>query len=319
MTTREEVTVAGVDIGGTKIAIGLVAGDGSVLARTDTPIHVERGPDEATARIVSILRRQVETTGRTVAGIGIGCTGPVDPISGVLGDVKTLQGWQGWNPVEQLSGAMGVSAAVENDADAAALAEAHWGGRVGRSGNPSRNQIFVTVGTGIGGGIIIGGKLYRGVNGSHPEVGHHILEPSGPMCTCGARGCWEALAAGPAIEEYFCKLTGGVRLDAKQIFERARAGDDAARDTVQREARYLGLGLANLVSMLIPEAIVLGGSVMQSADLLLDEMRALVEQNCRFVPHQLCNISLSSMGANAGLIGAAEVWHQRFNNAGEQP
>lgn len=318
MTPRGELTVAGVDVGGTKIAIGLVGGDGSVLTRTNTPIHVERGPGEATARILSILRRQIETTGRAIAGIGIGCTGPVDPISGELGDVNTLQGWQGWNPVQELSAAMGVSAAVENDADAAALAEAHWGGGVGTSGNPRRNQIFVTVGTGIGGGIIVDGKVYRGANGSHPEVGHHILEPAGPMCTCGARGCWEALASGPAIEEYFCKLTGGVRLDAKQIFERARVGDDAARNTVQREARYLGLGLANLVSMLIPEAIVLGGSVMQSASVLLEEIRALVERNCRLVPYQFCDISLSTMGADAGLIGAAEVWHQRFNNAGEQ-
>lgn len=311
------LTVAGVDIGGTKIAVGLVGADGTVLVRTDTPIHVERGPADALARIVSILRKQLQETGRKVAGIGIGCTGPVNPISGELEDVNTLPGWQGWNPVQQLSAELGVTAAMENDADAALLAESRWGAGQGSSGKPRPNQIFVTVGTGIGVGILLDGQVYRGANGSHPEAGHHIIEPSGPLCTCGAHGCWESLAAGPAMEQWFAKTSGGVKLDAKQIFARARAGDPTARSAVQREARYLGLGLANLVSILMPEVIVLGGSIMQSADLLLEDVRATIERNCRLVPYQLCEISLSSMGTDAGLIGAAQVWHQRFNSAGD--
>ena len=317
MEVEKGPIVAGVDIGGTKIAVGLMAGDGTVLIRTDTPTHVERGPHEALARIVGILRKQMQETGREIAGIGIGCTGPVDPISGEMGDVNTLPGWQGWNPVLQLSTEMGVSVAMENDADAALLGEARGGDGQERSGKWKRNQIFVTVGTGIGGGILLDGKIYRGARGCHPEVGHIILEPSGPLCTCGAYGCWESLAAGPAIEQWFATTSGGLQLNAKQIFVRAREGDAIARSAVQREARYLGLGLANLISTLMPEAIVLGGSVMQSADLMLDDIRAVIERNCRVVPYKFCEISLSSLGADAGLIGAAEVWHHRFNNAGD--
>lgn len=306
----DAVAVAGVDIGGTKIAVGLVDADGKVLVRTDTPIHVERGPGDALVRIVNILRKQMQETGRTIAGIGIGCTGPVDPISGEMGDVNTLPGWQGWNPVAELGAEMGVTVAMENDADAAALAEARWG-----SAKEGRNQIFVTVGTGIGVGMLLDGQVYRGANGSHPEVGHHVIEPEGPLCTCGVRGCWEALAAGPAMEQWFAENNGGLALSAKEIFARARAGDGAAQRAVQREARYLGIGLANLVSMLMPDAMVLGGSVMQASDLLMDEVRATIEQNCRLVPYPLCTISLASMGADAGLAGAAQVWHQRFQRA----
>lgn len=304
------MTVAGVDIGGTKIAVGLVDQEGKILVRTDTPIHVERGPGDARTRIVSLLRRQMQETGRTIVGIGIGCTGPVDPISGEMGDVNTLPGWQGWNPVAELGAAMGVTVAMENDADAAALAEARWG-----SAKEGRNQIFVTVGTGIGVGMLLDGQVYRGANGSHPEVGHHVIEPEGPLCTCGVKGCWEALAAGPAMEQWFAENNEGLALSAKEIFARARHGDAAAQHAVHREARYLGIGLANLVSMLMPDAMVLGGSVMQAADLLMEEVRKVIEQNCRLVPYQLCTISLASMGADAGLAGAAQVWHQRFQHA----
>lgn len=303
--------IAGIDIGGTKIAVGLVNDRGQVLARTDTPIYVERGPQEALGRILEILKTLEQETGGAIDGIGIGCTGPVDPVTGELGDVNTLPGWQGWNPVLELSTKLEVTAAMENDADAAALGEARWG-----SGKGKRSLVCITVGTGIGAGVILNGEIYRGANNSHAELGHHIIESAGPHCTCGAYGCWESLACGPSMEQWFAEQIGGeVALTAKDIFAMARAGDTTALLAVRREAKYLGMGLANIVSILMPEAIVLGGSIMQSFDLLLDGMQTMVRENCRLVPYQLCEISVASLGPNVGLIGAAQVWHHRFNTS----
>src|SRR5256885_14095877 len=121
----------------------------------------------------------------------------VYPFSGAFGDVDFLPGWQGNNPVEDLAREFGVTTALENDADASALGEAGWGAGKGKS-----RIVYVTVGTGIGGGIIIDGQLYRGADMAHPEIGHHVIDPSGPLCSCGFRGCWESLATGPALVQW---------------------------------------------------------------------------------------------------------------------
>ena len=301
--------IAGVDIGGTKIAVGLVDDNGAVLTRTEVPIEVDRGPANACDRIVKILRQQVLETASGLMGIGIACTGPVDPLTGDLGDVNTLPGWQGWNPVWELAGAFSVTTAMENDADAAELGEARWG-----AGKGKRSLIGITIGTGIGAGIILNGDVYRGAKYSHPEIGHHIVEPGGPLCTCGASGCWETLASGPALEQWYAEQNpDDIHRTGKEICMLARTGHVAAQQAVEHLAKYLGLGIANVVSILMPEMIALSGSVMQSADLLLDRIRAIVRTNCRLVPAENCEIAVSSLGANAGLIGAAQVWHNRFN------
>ena len=301
--------IAGIDIGGTKIALGLVDENGIVVTRGEIPIEVQSGPASARDRILTILHKQVSETGASLTGIGIACTGPVDPLTGELGDVNTLPGWEGWNPVLELADAFRVTAAMENDADGAALGEARWG-----RGRGKRSMVSITVGTGIGAGIILNGEVYRGANHSHPEIGHHIVEPGGPLCTCGASGCWESLASGPALELWYAEQNPGEeRRSGKEICTLARANDAAAQRAVEHLAKYLGLGLSNVVSMLMPEVIALSGSVMQSADLLLDSIRASVRDNCRLVPAKDCEIAVSSLGANAGLIGAAQVWHSRFD------
>ncbi len=301
--------MAGIDIGGTKISVGLVDSAGKVVTQRTMPVQVERGPAEALSRILHSLEEQSEEARAVIAGVGIGCTGPVNPITGEVEDVPTLPGWQGWNPVEAISRALGVTAAMENDADAAALGEWRWG-----TSKAERSLICITIGTGIGAGIILNGEIYRGANGSHPEPGHHIIDPNGPQCSCGARGCWEAFASGPAMEEFFAAQHGTpISVDAREICARARAGDAAAAMTVEREIRYLGLGLANVVSMYMPEAIVLGGSVMRSADLLLEGVKAVAAENCRLVPYRDCDISLASLGADVGVVGAAQVWRERFH------
>jgi glucokinase len=175
----------------------------------------------------------------------------------------------------------------------------------------------VTVGTGIGGGIVFDGKLYRGVDGAHPEIGHQVLDPAGPPCSCGFRGCWESLAAGPAMVAWFeSHAPAGdphrPGITAKRICELAQKGDAIALQAVEQEAHYLGLGLANLVSLFTPDAIVLSGSVMKSAPLFLDRIRAVIRSGCRFVPAEKTQLTLASLGDDTNLIGAARVWHYRF-------
>jgi glucokinase len=310
--------IGAVDIGGTKIAVGIIDDNGRVLSRAECPTDAEHGYQAALARIEHMLRTVAVASGAEVTGIGIGSTGPVDPFTGEFGDVNFFPAWRGSNPVADLARIFGVQVAMENDADASALAEAAWG-----AGKDKKRLIYVTVGTGIGGGIILDGQLYRGVDGSHPELGHHVIDASGPACDCGFHGCWESLAAGPAmvawVESTMPKdYPHRDGLTAKRIFELAREGDKLACQAVGREAHYLGLGLANLVTLFTPDAIVLGGSVMKSADLFLEEIRMTICRCCRFVPYEKTDLTLASLGEDANLIGAARVWHHRFDRKGGQ-
>ena len=299
--------IGAVDIGGTKIAVGVVNDSGAVLAKVESPTAGERGYSDGLARITSMLREAAQKASTEISGIGIGSTGWVYPFTGEFGDVDFLPLWKGCNPVADLGRAFGVPVALENDGDAAALGEAGWG-----AGRGKRRLIYVTVGTGIGGGIILDGQLYRGVDRSHPEVGHHVIDASGPACTCGFRGCWEALATGPAMAAWYKSNVGGDGRDlgAKEIFQLARAGDAFARRAVERETHYLGLGLANLIGLFVPDMIVLGGSVMKSVR--LEDLRGVIAQGCRFVPWEKTELALASLGEDANLIGAARVWHHRY-------
>lgn len=310
--------IGAVDIGGTKIAVGIVDGDGKVLARRECPTDADLGYLHALGNIQTMLQASAGTANTQISGIGIGSTGPVFPLTGEFGDVNFFPNWKGQNPVEDLTRSFQVKAAMENDADAAALGEAGWG-----AGKHKKRLIYVTVGTGIGTGLILDGHLYRGVDQSHPEIGHHLLDPSGPLCLCGFHGCWESLAAGPAMTAWLEKeAPAGYAhrddLTAKRICELAMAGDEWARKAVDREGYYLGLGLANLVTMFTPDAIVLGGSVMKSADLFIDSIRKIIRESCRLVPFDKTELTLASLGEDANLIGAARVWYHRFASEGGQ-
>ncbi len=303
--------IGAVDIGGTKIAAGIVDDSGKVLSRMQAPTDPDRY-DHGIELIARMLRETAQQAGVEITGIGIGSTGPVDPIHGEFGDVDFLPGWRGKSPVKDLAEIFKVRVALENDGDAAALAEAGWGAGRNRS-----RLIYVTVGTGIGGGIIIDGQLYRGVDGAHPEVGHQVIDPTGPQCSCGFRGCWESLAAGPAMVAWIDRHAPPAYLHrpgitAKRICELALDDDAIALQAVEHEAYYLGLGLANLINLFTPDAIVLSGSVMKSAPLFLDRIKEVVGRGCRFVPAEKCELTLASLGDDTNLIGAARVWHYRF-------
>ncbi len=306
--------IAAVDIGGTKVAVGVVDNQGQVLSSRESPTGADCEYTHGLEIIVRMLKDVVRNAGLQLSGIGIGSTGPVDPFTGDFGEVDFLPKWHGKSLAKDLERIFNVKVALENDGDAGALGEAAWG-----AGKNKSRLIYVTVGTGIGGGIVLDGKLYRGVEGAHPEIGHQVLDPSGPLCSCGFYGCWEALAAGPAMATWFeSHSKAGPGLSAKRICQLANEGDELARSAVSREARYLGLGLANLINLFTPDAIVLSGSVMKSASLFLPGIRETIRQGCHFVPFEKAELLLASLGENANLIGAAMVWHHRFGTVLER-
>jgi glucokinase len=304
--------IGAVDIGGTKLAVGLVDESGEVLAKNEIVTGSDSSYSAGLEKIAGMFREMERYARVEITGIGIGSTGPVDPATGELGDVDFLPDWRRKNPVRDLAHLFGVNVALENDADAGVLAEAAWGAGWGKS-----RLIYITVGTGIGGGILLDGHLYRGVGGSHPELGHQVVDPAGPACSCGFRGCWESLASGPAMAAWAheqAPASDSYRT-AEQICQLALEGDELARRVVDREANYLGLGIANLINLFVPDTIVLGGGVMRSALLFLEGIRKQITRGCRFVPYEKTELALASLGKDANLIGAARVWHNRFGNA----
>jgi glucokinase len=315
MKSQEGRTIGAVDIGGTKIAVGLVDEAGKVLASDECPTDQASGFQSGVDRIELMLRGCAQRAAASIDGIGIGCTGPVYPRSGEIGEVEFLKTWKGANLIEGLASRFGVGVALENDADAAALGEAFHGAGRGRA-----RMLYVTVGTGIGVGVVLHGQLYRGVDDFHPEIGHQVIDDTGPRCYCGATGCWEVLARGPAMTEWMDAQTTtegtGLHLSAKTICEMAVAGNKLAKAAVDREAHYLGLGLANLAIIFCPEAIVLGGSVMASLPLFIGGIREVIRRNCGLVPYERTEIRLASLGPQAAIVGAARTWHHRFVEKG---
>ena len=265
-------------------------------------------------RIVEMLRA-LSAGGNQFEGIGVGCPGPLNPFTGIIGDVGTLPGWQGRNLVAELQAELGLPVVVENDADAAALGEARWG-----KTSTSGTFLYVTISTGIGSGMLLGGQLYRGVDGAHPEIGHQILDDSGPPCYCGARGCWEILASGPAMVSWMSEQRPGMpTVTAGEICDWAKRGDPLALKAVEREGYYLGLGLANTITMFAPDRIALGGGVMKSSSLFMDTARAVIRKICTQVPAEKTQLSLASVGEDVGLLGAAQGWLLRTHRGAFAP
>jgi glucokinase len=303
--------VGGIDIGGTKVSIGLVNDSGNLLCKQEWPTDAHSGLKVAIDRIGSGLDELCRESGLKMDGIGIGCTGPVDPISGKLEVNTFLPGWEGLGLMEGLSQRYSLSIAMENDADAAVLAEGCWG-----TGKLANTFLYITISTGIGGGLLLHHKLFRGVKGAHPEVGHHVIDPSGPACFCGANGCWEVMASGPALARWYRDhLPDGVDgnpMDAREICHRAQIGEPLALEAVNRTASYLGIGLANMITIFTPDLISLGGGLMNSWSLFEPIVRDTIKKSCGLVPFSETNIGRASLGKYTGLLGAAQAWYHRF-------
>jgi glucokinase len=290
--------IGAVDIGGTKIAVGVVHADGVVLSSEQCPTFPERGIEDALQRIAAMLQRCAD--GRQLVGVGIGCTGPVDPISGEVGKVEFMPEWEGGNLSLGLEKLTGLLTILENDADAAALGEAAWG-----AGRGAERFIYVTLSTGIGVGLVFDGHLYRGAGGAHPEIGHHVIDADGPLCPCGARGCWEALASGTALASLLPPFS------AVEICAQAEAGNPQALDAVGRVAHAMGIGIANLITLYTPEVIAVGGGLMKSRSLFWPIIVETLREQCRIVSYEHVRLIPAAMGDYAGLTGGAAAWLNR--------
>lgn len=267
----------GLDIGGTKSAAVIGDTDGTVLARVSAPTPRESW-QEAVALLCALCREVCHNQDVAVsdmAALGVSCGGPLDSATGIVYAPPNLPAWEAVPLKSLLQSEFGLPTRLENDANATALAEHRWG-----AGRGCRDMAFLTMGTGIGAGLILDGRLYRGRGDLAGEVGHAVVLPGGPLCPCGKRGCLEALASGTSLARMGRERYGEAGLTAYNVCDRARAGDLIAESVIADVALYMGIGLANLLHTLNLERVVLGTLAVHAADLLLDPIRAAAEAHC---------------------------------------
>jgi glucokinase len=299
------------DIGGTHVRVGAFDSGGQLLGQNEASI-ASIGPENGLRLIEQLIHEVLgSVNSASLLGIGIGCTGPLDTVRGLINNPYTLEGWSNVPIVERLNKTFHVPVHLENDADAAALGE-YWQG----AGRDAKRLYAVTVGTGVGTALIVDGKIYRGVDGSHPEGGHQLIDPEGPECYCGHPGCWESLISGTAISsaarnargnEQLITLAGGDpnRLDTRSVAEAARAGMPVAVEIMQKAARDFSLGIINIISFFVPDVLVLSGGVMKSADLFLPTLEKTLKTPNPMVPFDRVQILPAKLGYYAGIYGGA--------------
>ncbi len=315
MGTRE--LILALDFGGTKLAAAaLEPGSRSFRARASSP-SPPRKSAEADRRVILSLAEEV-LGGKVPLAVGVSFGGPVRWREGVVLLSHHVPDWEGFPLAAWLRERFGAPAAVENDANAAALGEWRYG-----AGRGTRDFLYVTVSTGIGGGIVIGGELYRGADGLAGEIGHMVVDPRGPRCTCGRRGCLEALASGPAIAararellasqprpaegRVLRELVGGdpSRITAREVALAAARGDPLAAEILREAGEALGFGLAQAISLLNPERVALGGGVIKSGEPFLRHVREAAKTWA--FPGARVEIVVAELGDDAPLWGAAAL------------
>jgi len=315
---NESRIVVGVDIGGTKVAAGLVNGAGEILARSKTPVLTTGTPSNGLAAVSTAIRGLFPDTPaqNQIAAIGICAPGPLNPKTGVIINPPNLTIWHNYPLAEEMRRVYNVPARVDNDANAAALAEAKWG-----AGRNYRNFFYAPVGTGISTGIILDGRIFHGKTGAAPEGGHLGIDCNGPVCNCGKRGCIETLAAGPAIarrarlklaqnpNSVLWEMAGGkIQAVSSEMVERALAMNDPVAKEVMRETLdLLAYWLGSIIDLLEPDAIVMGGGVSSLLAPFLDEIRERWRGAC-INPNPLDTpLVLAHYGEDAGIAGAAAL------------
>lgn len=269
--------ILGIDIGGTKSAVVIGTAEGVVLARAaaKTDALDWRSGVQSLFGLARAVCRDYGCQMSEIAAVGVSCGGPLDFETGTIHAPPNLPGWEAVPLKALLEAEFGLPVCVENDANATALAEHRWG-----AGRGCRDMAFLTMGTGIGAGLILNNALYRGRSGLAGEIGHMTLVPNGPLCLCGRRGCLEALASGTAIGRMGRERFGESTVTAHDVCDRARLDDPVAREIIAEAAYFMGLGLAALLQTLNLERIVLGTLAVHAADLLLEPMRTAAQENC---------------------------------------
>ncbi len=287
----------GIDVGGTNIkwVVLDLSGVPEILAEGHTPTHADLGPERTLERI-SDLGREAIASYAPVSCVGVGIPGPLDLDTGRTVFLANLPGWENLPIVEPLARALERPVGLINDARAFTLAELRLG-----AGRGCRNLVGITLGTGIGGGIVVDGELLLHLSGTVGEIGHLTLVPDGVPCPCGSHGCLERYAAGPAIAR-----AAGMET-AEAVMEAARAGDQRAIEALAQAGTALGIGIANVVITVGPERVVVGGGVAEAGDLILEPARRELRRRVTVVPVERVDVVPAELGPRAGAIGAA-VW-----------
>jgi glucokinase len=310
----------GVDVGGTKVAAGVVDDHGRILEKVRRPTP-STSPHE-TARVIAEVVDILKGRFGEVEAVGLGAAGFVDESRSTVLFAPNLA-WRDEPIKKKVEGEVGLPVVVENDANAIAWGEAKFG-----AGRGEDHMVLIALGTGIGGGLILGGELYRGRFGIGAEFGHYRVVPDGRRCGCGNRGCWEQYASGnalvaeareiarvsPALAGRLLELGNGrpEGISGPEITAAAREGDSAALECFRTIARWVGQGLADLAAILDPGAFVIGGGLSEAGDLLLDPTRAAFENALTGRGHRaFADIRIAELGPDAGIVGAADLARSR--------
>lgn len=302
----------GIDLGGTNIAIGLVNENGDIIAKGSTPTLTERPYTEVIKDMADLCAKVVADAGHTmddVKGIGIGSPGTVDTKNGVIVYANNL-GWDEVPLAKELQKYYNIPVQVENDANAAAY------GAYVKEGNNAESFVMITLGTGVGGGVILDNKILRGFNGSGGELGHTTLVHDGIKCTCGRLGCWERYASVTALinqtkdaiekhPESLMKELSSDHVSGRTAFDAAKQGDKVAQEVVDTYINYVADGIANIINIFQPEILVIGGGISKEGDYLLNPIKKYAAENTYCKKVALTEIKIAQHQNDAGIIGAA--------------
>ena len=318
--------ILGVDLGGTNIVVGTVAENGTqVLGVCAEPTRPEEGADAVVGRIADLCRRSIAEAAAagvpasSIAGVGIGSPGPLDRENGIVLITPNL-GWRDFPLRQRISDALNLPATLDNDANCAVLGE-WWMG----AGRGARYLVGMTIGTGIGGGIVIDGRLYHGASDAAGEIGHTTIDSTGRRCKCGNYGCIEAYASGPAIaaravegieagaESSLARFAGGdlSKVTAQTVYECAHDGDDYAQEVVRDTAKFLGAGIANLINIFNPDTVVILGGVTLAGERLFTPLRSEVKRRAFKPAVERCRILPGELPGTAGVVGAAATFRNQ--------
>lgn len=304
----------GIDLGGTNIAVGLVSEDGKIVADMSVPTRAERDWREIVADMADVSKKVAEKAGvpiSDVCGVGIGCPGSIDNENGICTYSNNIK-MENATIAEEFKKHLDLPVNLENDANAAAFGEYQI------NGGGAKSYVFVTLGTGIGGGIVLDGKIFRGHNGVGAEIGHTVIVSDGEECTCGRKGCWEAYGSVTALIRQtkvamdknpdskmheFAQKEG--KVSGRTAFDAAKAGDKAALDVVNQYFKYVAEGITNMINIFQPEKIVIGGSISKEGDYLLKPVTELAGAGDYNRYMHKAKVEIAKLFGDAGIIGAA--------------
>jgi glucokinase len=319
--------IIGVDLGGTKIATGIMDLNGNIITKNKEFTQQESGPKGVISQMIRMVEENIKNANislKEIKGIGIGAAGPLNTKKGIIIEPPNLIGWRNVQLVKPFKEKFFIPVYLDNDANAAALGEFYFG-----AGKGTKNMVYLTISTGIGGGIIIEGKLYHGANDNAGEIGHMTIDPDGPLCRCGNRGCLEAHSSGTSIARYAKEILRSKKIktsileavnndiekiDAEIVFKCAKEGDNLAKEIVNKICEFLGIGVANIINIFNPEKVVLGGGVTKAGNILFKIVRKVAKERAMPSLFKVVKIVPAKLKDNVGIIGAGALILEREKN-----